>query len=619
MRKLAGLVLVVAASMVASAQTRAAEAGACDRACLTSVLDAYLSALTTRDPSKAPIASRYRATEDAVEMRLGEGLWQTATGLGAYRIDMADPVSGNVGYIGEVREGEGRVTVALRLQVHDRKIVEIETFLGRGRVPGTSIVATPRASLAQIVPPAERISRERMIETANANFDAILRADGAIYADDCQRIENRMAMSGNPDLDYPIGTVPGKAKPHFGSMGCREQIEAHLFDQLDEVEPRRFVLIDEEKQLVFGVYIMRWYKMGRCNEIPNYGRICHEQPRKPVALLNAELLGVRGGKIHEIEAVFKFADYESDSGWPSDLRGSVQNGSSVLCDRSCLYRHLDVYLTALERHDSAALSASSGVRYTENGAELKIGEGLWRTVTGYTAYQARVADPQMGQVAVLGELREGEKAVGFATRLKIENGAVAQIETVIGRSFAPQHPSMPTTIRPGLRTTVPEDQRIPRDQMIAAANRNFDNLLRNDGSHFAPDCQRIENRMPMSGNPQLNYPITAIPGKPLPHFGSMGCQQQVQSHLFDTLDAVEPRRFVVIDEEQQVVFGIFSLRFYGRTDCNDIPGYGKTCPARRANPMSLLSAEMLGVRGGKIHEVEVIFTRMPYDAAQGWK
>ena len=65
-------------------------------------------------------------------------------------------------------------------------------------------------------------------------------------------------------------------------------------------------------------------KKGRCNEIPNYGRICPEKPRKPAALLNAELLGVRGGKIHEIEAVFKFADYDSNSGWQDDVRGPLQ-------------------------------------------------------------------------------------------------------------------------------------------------------------------------------------------------------------------------------------------------------------------------------------------------------
>jgi hypothetical protein len=322
MRILPALALAVITAVMAGPHASAASS-TCDRACLTDVLDAYLAALVAHTPDKAPVAAQYRTTEDAADIRLGDGLWKTATGLGSYRIDVADPVSGNIGYIGEILEGDGKVTIALRLKVSDRKITEIETILGRGRVPGSSIVPSPRPSLARIVPLAERISREKMIETANANFDAILNADGSIYADDCQRIENRMAMSGNPDLDYPIATIPGVKKPRFGLMGCHDQIEHHLFDQLDEVEPRRFVVVDEEKQLVLGVYMLRWYKKGRCSDIPDYGRICPTKPRKPVSLLNAELLGVRGGKIHEIEAVFKFAAYDSDSGWHSDVRGPL--------------------------------------------------------------------------------------------------------------------------------------------------------------------------------------------------------------------------------------------------------------------------------------------------------
>jgi hypothetical protein len=122
----------------------------------------------------------------------------------------------------------------------------------------------------------------------------------------------------------------------------------------------------------------------------------------------------------------------------------------------------------------------------------------------------------------------------------------------------------------------------------------------------------------MSGNPELNYPINPLPDRPLPHFGSMGCREQIEAHLFDTLDAVEPRRSLVVDEERQLVFGLYMLRFYGRTACNDIPGYGRTCPKNEQQPISLRSAEVLGVRGGRIHEVEVVFTRAAYDAATGW-
>lgn len=595
-------------ALALAAPARAAPA--CGRACLYRVLDGYLHALAARSPSAAPMAAGYRATEDGKPVRLGDGVWATVTGLGAYRVDLADPRNGNVGHIGELIEGQRRTPFALRLKVSGGKVTESEIIVGRGRVPGAGVEPRPRPSLARIVPSRRRIPRDRMIATADANFDAILAADGRLYADDCQRIENRMAMSGTPRLDYPIAAIPGKPKPAFGAMGCRQQIEAHLFDALDEVSPRRFVVVDEEKQQVLSIVMMKWWKKGRCNDIPNYGRICPTTPRKPAALLNAELLGVRGGQIHEIEAVFQFVDYDADSGWPS---------VSEPCARACLVGALDQYLQAVRERSPDRLSLAGGFRYTENGAALKPGQGLWATVTGYSPYRIVAADPTAGQVAVIGEAIEGERRVMFATRLKLEGGRIAEAETVIGRSFSPSSPSMPTRPRAGLTSPAPAERRISRRRMTEVVRRNFDNLLRNDGSHFAPDCQRIENRMPMSGNPELSYPITPIPGKPMPAFGAMGCREQVEAHLFDTLDAVDPRRILVVDEEQQVVFGVFSLRFYGRTACNDIPGYGRTCPARNQPPISLLSAEMLGVRDGRLHEVEVVFTRMPYEASQGWE
>jgi hypothetical protein len=298
---------------------------------------------------------------------------------------------------------------------------------------------------------------------------------------------------------------------------------------------------------------------------------------------------------------------------------SLAAAPHALCRRACLEGHIDQYLQALADRRPQALKIAPGLRYTENGETVALGQGLWTTATGYSPYRITAADVVAGQVAVIGEVMEDDKAAMFATRLKIDHGRIAEAETVIGRSFNPNAPSMPTKPREGLERTVPPGERITRAQMIATAQRNFDNLLRNDGSHFAPDCQRIENRMPMSGNPDLRYPITPIPGRPAPAFGAMGCREQVEAHLFDTLDSVSARRILVVDDERQIIFGVFSLRFYRRTACNDIPGYGRTCPARPQEPISLLSAEILGVRGGQVHEVEVVFTRRPYDARQGWE
>jgi hypothetical protein len=37
----------------------------------------------------------------------------------------------------------------------------------------------------------------------------------------------------------------------------------------------------------------------------------------------------------------------------------------------------DQYLAALVKHDPAGLPLSRGVRFTENTAEIRIGDGLW--------------------------------------------------------------------------------------------------------------------------------------------------------------------------------------------------------------------------------------------------
>ena len=582
----------------------------CPRSCLEAAVNAYLDALAARDPGRLPLAASARFTENGAVLPLGEGLWKSVIATTDYRIHVADPQSGQAGFIGTVlQEGGKPAMLALRLKMSGGLISEIETVTGPPfQLPGAALAAAPNPAFTRTTPVAQRLSREQMIALANRNFDGILVADGSHFSPDCQRVENRMAMSGHPQLDYPIATLPGRIKPAFAAMGCQEQVEAHLFDTLDSVEPRRFAVIDEERQLVFGFFMLNWYRDTQCNDVRGYGRVCRPDGQKPTGLRTAEILRVAGGRVHEVEVVFSFSPYQAPSGWER----------AADCDRGCLTGVVDGYLEALGRRNPAALRLTDNVKFTENGSDLRVGEGLWQTATGVGDYRIYVADPVAGQVGFIGEIREGDSATMFSLRLKVEQGRISEIESIIGRSFRPAHPSMVTTPRATLAQTIPADQRLAREQMIATVNANFDGILASRGDIYADDCQRIENRLPMSGNPQLNYPITPIPGRPPPHFGSMGCRDQIEAHLFDTLDRVDPRRTLVLDEERQLVFGVYMLRFYGRTACNEIPGYGRTCPKNAQQPISLRSAEVLGVRGGRIHEVEVVFTRAEYDAGTGW-
>ncbi len=61
----------------------------------------------------------------------GEGLWKTATGLGAYKLYFADAKEGQAGFFGTMRENARPVTVAFRLKIENRKITEAEVFISR--------------------------------------------------------------------------------------------------------------------------------------------------------------------------------------------------------------------------------------------------------------------------------------------------------------------------------------------------------------------------------------------------------------------------------------------------------------------------------------------------------
>src|SRR5690606_24002221 len=55
----------------------------CDRACLIGHVEGHMKALAARDPSQIQLAADVRFTENNVFIPVGEGLWDTVTGVDA--------------------------------------------------------------------------------------------------------------------------------------------------------------------------------------------------------------------------------------------------------------------------------------------------------------------------------------------------------------------------------------------------------------------------------------------------------------------------------------------------------------------------------------------------------
>src|SRR5690606_38842424 len=121
----------VAAVVVAAAAAGPSAQGACDRACLRSMLDQYLNAVITHDPSAAPIVVGFRQTENAVNVRPGNGTWETVTGFGRIARRYFDPVTGQAGYYGTLMEGETEILATVRVRVENKQLTEAEWYIAR--------------------------------------------------------------------------------------------------------------------------------------------------------------------------------------------------------------------------------------------------------------------------------------------------------------------------------------------------------------------------------------------------------------------------------------------------------------------------------------------------------
>ena len=101
------------------------------------------------------------------------------------------------------------------------------------------------------------------------------------------------------------------------------------------------------------------------------------------------------------------------------------------CNRACLENVLDQYLRANVRHDAKIPLFSEDIKYTENAQVLKIGDGFWKTAQAVGSYRHIFADPEAGQVAMMGTMWEADATLLMSLRLRIELGRITEAEAVL--------------------------------------------------------------------------------------------------------------------------------------------------------------------------------------------
>ena len=163
-------------------------------------------------------------------------------------------------------------------------------------------------------------------------------------------------------------------------------------------------------------------------------------------------------------------------------------------------------------HDPAKAPFARGVKFTENGQRLELGDGLWNTMTGKGTFRLFVTDVEAQQVAFLGTITEANVGAVIGLRLKIRNNQITEAEQFIQRS--PNSAAGFERIGYKWTDVVPPADRMPRDELVKTANMYFSGMQKNDGKGdypFADDCNRIEN-----GGLSTNQPIAQGKQRPDP-------------------------------------------------------------------------------------------------------
>jgi hypothetical protein len=319
-----GLLLIALASSLAGQTTPA-----CGRACLEGFMDRYLDALVANNASRLPLTKTAMFTENGQRLDLNDGLWNTATGKGTYRLVVPDEEVGQIAFIATIREAGVPTILAARLKVQAQKIAEIETLVVRDERAAENLekLGQPNARFLEIVPPAERPSRQELIRIANMYFSGIQLNDGKgeyPFADDCNRLENGMQTTNNPNMVPPppeaVGGRPQSAQQprqesYSPAWSCKKQFESGLLHFVTRVRDRRFVAVDREHGVVFAFgFFDHAAGKTRTFQTPD-GRTVTAGPVVPWTWEIAELFKIDKGKIRQIEAVLNHSEYGMGSGW----------------------------------------------------------------------------------------------------------------------------------------------------------------------------------------------------------------------------------------------------------------------------------------------------------------
>jgi hypothetical protein len=260
------------------------------------------------------------------------------------------------------------------------------------------------------------------------------------------------------------------------------------------------------------------------------------------------------------------------------------------CDRACLGGLITRYVDALVARDHSRLPLAANVKVTEDSKAIKLGEGLWKTVTAKGSFRHDYLDTAKQVAASHVVVLEGQTQALLSVLLHMKDGQIAGIETLVQRintdsRFQPTELDKPVR---GMNDPVPAGKKQSRREMIKTALTYTEGLrvgnFTDGGTPFAPGTYRVENGV-----------ITAGPG-----CGRADCDMYAQNIMLHPSIIAS---VAAVDEENGTV--LLWMNF-GHTGSS----YGEG--------NALVTFEAFKVWGGQIHSINAFFKGLPVATARFW-
>jgi hypothetical protein len=171
------------------------------------------------------------------------------------------------------------------------------------------------------------------------------------------------------------------------------------------------------------------------------------------------------------------------------------------CTRDGLTSAINAYYAALAAHDPTKAPLASSVKYTENGMQVQVGNGEWKTA-GAVKFKRSALDTQICESVTESVIPDSGSDIVYGLRLKLDNQQITEIETIpvhSGQYIIISAQGLASSSSDDWETVIPAAQRSTRDQLQALMDTYFTRFP-NGACNFASDCLRMEDGSSAAGS-----------------------------------------------------------------------------------------------------------------------